>query len=60
MKLTANSLAVITKQQIRINYLKQISLKIDAKEIKYYQVPKNLLKPYGQFSGHDHNSTKYT
>ena len=60
IKFTANSLTMITKQQIRINYLKQISIKIDAKPIKYYQIPKNLLEPYGQLSGHDHNATKYT
>ena len=51
---------MITKEQIRISYLKQISIKIDAKDIKYYQIAKKLLEPCDQFSGHDHNSTKYT
>ena len=42
--LSANSLAMITKQQIRINYIKDITFKSDAKEHKYYQISKKLFK----------------
>ena len=40
-------MAMITKQQIRVNYLKQISYKSGAKEIKYYQLSKKLLEHFG-------------
>ena len=39
-------MAMITKHQIRINYLKQISIKSDAKKIKYYQIPKKLFEHF--------------
>ena len=53
-KLSANSLAMITKQQIRINYIEEISVKSDAKKKKYYHISKKLLQAFGQFSCHDH------
>ena len=40
-KLSISSMAMITKQQIRIKYLKQISIKSGAQKTKYYQKPKN-------------------
>ena len=42
-KLSDNSLPMITKQQIPINYIKEISLKNDANYMKYYKMPKKLL-----------------
>ena len=48
---------MITKQQIRINYMEEISLKSDAKKIKYYHISRKLLQPFGQFSCHDHKMT---
>ena len=38
--LSANSLVMITKQQIRINYIEEISIKSEAKKVKYYQISK--------------------
>ena len=38
MKLLANSLAMIKTQQIRINYIDEISIKCERKKIKYYQI----------------------
>ena len=32
---------IIKQQQIRINYIEEISIKSDAKKIKYYQISKN-------------------
>ena len=43
---SANSVAIITKQKIRINYIEKISVKIDAKKTKYDQI----LKSYCQVS----------
>ena len=43
-KLSANSPTMITKQQIRINYQEEISIKSDAKKIKYYQFSKKNYK----------------
>ena len=40
---SANSLPLIKKQQLRINYKAEISIKSDAKEIKYCQLSKLLL-----------------
>ena len=57
-KLSDNSLPMITKQQIPINYIKEISLKNDANYMKYYQMPKKLFYAFGQFSCHDHKTTK--
>ena len=34
------------QQQSRINYIEEISVKSDAKKIKYHQIPKN----YGKLS----------
>ena len=39
-KRSANSLIIITKQQITISYIEEISIKSDAKKIKYYQISK--------------------
>ena len=39
-KLSDNSLVMIAKQQIRINYIEEIILKSDAKNMKYYQMSK--------------------
>ena len=47
---------MITKQQIRINYMEEISLKSDAKKIKYYHISRTLLEAFGQFSGHVHKT----
>ena len=41
--LEANSMAVTTKKEIRINYIEKISMESDAKKIKHYQVSKNIL-----------------
>ena len=37
-KLSGNFLVMITKQQIRNNYIEEIIMKSDAKKIKYYQM----------------------
>ena len=50
----ANSLAMITKQQIRTNYIEKISIKHGAKKTNYYQISKTFLEAFGQLSGHDH------
>ena len=42
-ELSANSLPMSTKQQIRINYIEAICMKIDAKKMKHYQISKKLL-----------------
>ena len=42
-KLSVISLAMFTKQQFRINYVEKMSIKKDAKKIKYYRMPKKLL-----------------
>ena len=42
--LSANSLAIITRQKIRVNYIEEIIFKSDAVEHKYYQISKKLLK----------------
>ena len=39
--LSANSLSLIKNQQFKINCIEDISIKSDAKEIKYYQILKN-------------------
>ena len=41
-KLSANFLVMTTKQQIRINYIEEISIKSGAKKINYYQICKKL------------------
>ena len=51
---STNSLAMIKKQELRINYKAEISIKCKAKIIKYYQISKQLLKAFGPFSGHGH------
>ena len=43
-KLSANSLAIIIKQEIRISYIEKISVKSDAKKIKYYDISKSYWK----------------
>ena len=48
---------MIAKQQIRINYVEEISLKCDAKKIKYYERLKTPLLGFGQFSGRNHKTT---
>ena len=53
-KVSANSLAINTKQQITIKYIAEISIKSDAKKIKYYQISKKSLEAFGQFSPNDH------
>ena len=50
----ANSLAMITTQQIRIHDIEETTIKSDEKKIKYYQISKKLLEAFGQFSGRDH------
>ena len=35
---------MITKQEIRTNYIEQISIKCDTTKIKYYQISKNYCK----------------
>ena len=42
-KLSATPLVMITKQQIRNDYINKITLKTDEKKIKYYQISKKLL-----------------
>ena len=37
-KISAKSLTMITKQPIRINYIKEITIKNDAKKNEYYQI----------------------
>ena len=56
-KLSAISLGMITKKQIRVIYIEEISIKSDAKKIKYYHILKRLLLGFGQFSGHDRKAT---
>ena len=51
---SANSLPMIKKQELRIDYKAQISIKCKAKKIKFYQISKNLLKFFGPSSGHGH------
>ena len=55
--LSANSLVMITKQQIRINYIEEISIKSEGKKVKYYQMSKKLYKAFGQLSGHYQKTT---
>ena len=52
-KLSANSLGMITKKQIRVIYIEEIRIKSYAKKIKYYQILKRLLLGFAQFSGND-------
>ena len=40
---SANSLAMITKHEVRINYIAEIDITSDAKKIKYYQIRKKNL-----------------
>ena len=54
-----NSLAIIAKQKIRINYIEKLSIKTDAEKIKHYQISKNLLEDFGQFFWHHHKTTNY-
>ena len=54
-----NSLAIIAKQEIRINYIEKISIKTDAEKIKHYQISKKLLEDFGQFFWHHHKTTNY-
>ena len=49
---------MITKHQLRINDIEEISRKNDVKKIIYGQITKNLLKFFGYFSAHDHKVTK--
>ena len=42
-KLLANSLAMLTKHDIRINYIEEVIIKSHAKKIKYYQIQKKIL-----------------
>ena len=55
-KLSANSLAIITKQEIKISCIEQISIKSGTKKIKYYQISKKILQAFNRFSGHDHKT----
>ena len=41
-KISSKSLTMITKQPIRINYIKEISIKSDAKRNEYYHISKQL------------------
>ena len=43
-KLSSNSLSMITKQQIRINYIEKIRIKSDAKKIKNIRYQKTYCK----------------
>ena len=45
---------MITKLQIKINYIEEISTKFDAKEIKYDEISKKLIEGFGQFFGYEH------
>ena len=38
-ELSANFLAIIIKQKIRINCIEEINIKSDEKNIKYYHMP---------------------
>ena len=38
---------MITKQQISINYIEEISIKSDAKNVKYCQIVKKWLQAFG-------------
>ena len=49
---SANSLPLIKKQQLRINYKAEISIKCKAKKVQHYQISKKLVKAFGPFSGH--------
>ena len=40
---SVNSLVMITRQQIRINCIKEINIKSDAKKMKYLQISKKFL-----------------
>ena len=40
---SANSLVMITRQQIRINCIKEINMKSDVKKMKYLQISKKFL-----------------
>ena len=51
---SANSLPMIKKQELRIDYKAQISIKCKAKKIKFYQISKSLLKAFRPYSGHGH------
>ena len=42
-KLSANSLSMIKSKQFKINCIEDISIKSDAKKIKFYQVLKTFL-----------------
>ena len=56
-KLSANSLSMIKSKQFKINCIEDISIKSDAKKIKFYQVLKTFLLGFFQFSGHNHKTT---
>ena len=56
LMLSANPLVMITKQQITIIYIEEISIKRYAKKIKSNQIPKKLWEDFGQFPGHDHKT----
>ena len=45
---------MIKKQELRIDYKAQISIKCKAKKIKFYQISKSLLKAFRPYSGHGH------
>ena len=45
-KLSANSLAIITKQESRISYITEISIKSVAKKTNYYQISIKLLEAF--------------
>ena len=49
-KLSANSLDIITKQQIRINNRAEISIKSDAKLRKYYQISTKLMSAFNSLA----------
>ena len=45
---------MITKRQIRINYIEEININIDGKSHNYYQISKKLFEAFGQSFCHDH------
>ena len=55
--LSSNTLAMITKHEIRIDYIAESSITSHEKKKKYYQISKTLLQVFGQFSGYDHKKT---
>ena len=48
---------MITKHEIRIDYIAESSITSHEKKKKYYQISKTLLQVFGQFSGYDHKKT---